>query len=627
MPTVENTAISKPRPVDLIPGYRLDKLVGKGGMGEVYRATQLSLNRSVAVKLLSAELAKDPNFVARFEKEAAALAQLSHPSIVSIVEKGKTGSTARVPPTYFLVMEFVDGPSLREVMRQPSLSPEGAAKITLDICRAIDYAHGRGVIHRDLKPENILFDDQAGHIAKVSDFGLAAFVDDPSRKFNVTETHVSMGTLTYMAPEQRVDAKSADHRADIYSLGVILYELLVGEVPVGNYDPPSTKKPGLDRRFDAIVDRCLKPLPVDRYPRVADLLTDLEPLVPLSFSHASLPSSNVERALYAARRILRQTARVASLFLVVSAALVLTVSYLRSKNVLRALPNQALAEKALAFQNALALPGRSETHPEGRKISMGSGPDKLTFNAFGRPAQLRESTVVFPSPPRNLPAAYVAPALELDGDGLKTRALVRATPPESGFFGWFKSLFTSGAVQPRAALMWLGPAGEYVALVAPADGTPLQLEWAMGERRGTMLGPVLPGGTALHVTLRIDTDGELRATYGKGQDERPIGEKLYLGRSWQRLFGDKMPRPALGCLEGSCELSELSVETSRSQGIEVTAAETQQANAEAKSPTKIAKGTSSTTTTSASAKRPLVTSTRKSPPTPTKSSTPIRRRR
>src|SRR5262249_24950955 len=160
-------AVSRAREPDSVPGYRLDHMVGKGGMGEVYQAVQLSLNRKVALKLLSQELAKDSAFVARFEKEGAALAALSHPNIASIVDKGKNDTT------YFIVMEFVDGPSLREVMRSPLYTSAQALHMFAQICRANDYAHQRGIIHRDLKPENILFDEQAGGIAKVTDFGLA----------------------------------------------------------------------------------------------------------------------------------------------------------------------------------------------------------------------------------------------------------------------------------------------------------------------------------------------------------------------------------------------------------------------------------------------------------------------
>ncbi|MBN1204297.1 MAG: serine/threonine protein kinase, partial [Myxococcaceae bacterium] len=150
MSSLDTTAISR-RPTDseTINGYRLESLVGMGGMGEVHKATQLSLGRTVAVKLLNPELAKDAAFVARFQKEAAALAALSHPNIVSIVDKGQTDST------YYLVMEFVEGPSLREQVRSPLLTPKDALRMMMEICRAVSYAHEKGIIHRDLKPENI----------------------------------------------------------------------------------------------------------------------------------------------------------------------------------------------------------------------------------------------------------------------------------------------------------------------------------------------------------------------------------------------------------------------------------------------------------------------------------------
>src|SRR3954470_7164802 len=368
MATVESTAISRPRPPDLIPGYRLEKLVGKGGMGEVYKGIQLSLGRTVAVKLLAAELVHDKSFVTRFEKEAAALAALSHPHVVSIVDKGKHKDT------YFLVMEFVDGPSLREMMRSPLLDTTSALRIGIDICRAIEYAHGRGIIHRDLKPENILFDEQAGGIPKVSDFGLAAFsqADQAPSKFNVTETHVSMGTLSYMAPEQRVDAKSADHRADIYSLGVILYELAVGEVPVGNYDPPSHKKSGVDKRLDGIVARCLKPDPADRYKSVTELILDMEPLVPISFSQRPRKLSPVERAKAAVDRAVKRVVRIVAIALVAAAALVLGAAVLRSGGERGAQVSNGEALVAeMSDKKALTVLGRISDEKDLKTVSVG----------------------------------------------------------------------------------------------------------------------------------------------------------------------------------------------------------------------------------------------------------------
>ncbi|HZN93089.1 MAG TPA: serine/threonine-protein kinase, partial [Myxococcales bacterium] len=229
----------------LIPGFELLEVLGRGGMGEVWKARQASLGRTVAIKLLPPKLAQDPEFVARFEKEATALASLSHPNIIQIIDRGMAGEH------YYFVMELVEGRSLREIMQAARLSTSDALKIVAQICRAIDFAHEKHIIHRDLKPENILVDAR-GHV-KVADFGLAGFRGADSEKQHLTATAVAMGTINYMAPEQRRDAKSVDGRADLYSMGVILYELLTGELPLGRFKLPSEKLSGLDLRVDEIV--------------------------------------------------------------------------------------------------------------------------------------------------------------------------------------------------------------------------------------------------------------------------------------------------------------------------------------------------------------------------------------
>jgi serine/threonine-protein kinase len=259
-----------PNPPPSLPGYELLELIGKGGMGEVWRARQLSLGRMVAVKLLPPRLAKDPEFVARFDKEATALASLSHPNITQIIDRGAFGDH------YFFVMELVSGKSLREIMSQGRPVPAEALKISVQICKAIDHAHEHGVIHRDLKPENILLDD-LGHV-KVVDFGLAG-MKGVKQDLQLTATAVAMGTVNYMAPEQRRDAKSVDGRADIYSLGVILYELLTGELPIGRFKLPSQRIRGLDPRLDEIVAQTLE-TDAEARPKQAGLIAkSLEPLL------------------------------------------------------------------------------------------------------------------------------------------------------------------------------------------------------------------------------------------------------------------------------------------------------------------------------------------------------------
>lgn len=267
---LEGTFVSSHGGGVAIPGYELKELLGRGGMGEVWTAWQRSLGRVVAIKFLPPRLAKAPEFVARFEKEATALASLSHPNVIQIIDRGVAGDCG------YFVMELVQGQSLRELMNGRRLGVQEALRLVLQICRAIDYAHEQRIIHRDLKPENILVDER-GHV-KVADFGLATFRGGESR-LDLTATQVAMGTLNYMAPEQRRDARSVDGRADLYSLGVIFYEMLTGELPLGRFKLPSERDPSLEPRLDAIVARALEAEPAARYQRAGELAAALEELV------------------------------------------------------------------------------------------------------------------------------------------------------------------------------------------------------------------------------------------------------------------------------------------------------------------------------------------------------------
>jgi serine/threonine-protein kinase len=237
-------------------------------MGEVWKARQVSLDRTVALKILSAEHATDPEFVIRFEKEATALAALSHPNIVQIIDRGAVPQSG----VFFFAMELVEGKNLRDVLAEEP-PPSRSLRLVAQICRAIEYAHGKGVIHRDLKPENILLDEKGN--TRVVDFGLAGLRSE-SQRMDVTRTATAMGTLNYMAPEQRRDAKSVDERADLYSIGVILYELLTGEPPLGRFKLPSERRDGLDTRVDKIIAKSLEPDPAARYPDAAAMLLEVE---------------------------------------------------------------------------------------------------------------------------------------------------------------------------------------------------------------------------------------------------------------------------------------------------------------------------------------------------------------
>jgi len=266
-------------------GMELLEVIGQGGMGVVYKARQIELDRLVALKILPPRLAADPEFPRRFTREAQALASLDHSNIVRIHDVGREGEL------YFIVMEYVDGMNLRDMLVQKKLSPEQALRVVPQLCDALEYAHSRGVIHRDIKPENILL-SRSG-VAKIADFGLAKIVKDERAETSITQTNVVMGTADYMAPEQRDKTKAADHRADIYSLGVVFYELLTGELPVGRFDPPSQRKQ-VDQRLDDVVLKALEKDPERRYQRAShlgrdvDRITSSTPATPLECSIVDL---------------------------------------------------------------------------------------------------------------------------------------------------------------------------------------------------------------------------------------------------------------------------------------------------------------------------------------------------
>jgi predicted Ser/Thr protein kinase len=250
----------------LFPHLEILELLGRGGMGAVYKARQRNLDRIVALKVIPPEAAKDPAFAERFNREARALARLNHPSIVTVYDFGQVGEL------HYLLMEYVDGVNLRQTLRAGRLAPREALAIVPPVCDALQYAHDQGVVHRDIKPENVLL-DRLGRV-KIADFGLAKLLGKGPDDFTLTRTQQVMGTPRYMAPEQIERPSSVDHRADIYSLGVVLYEMLTGELPMGRFEPPSHKV-AVDVRIDEVVLRSLEKDPQRRYQRASEVKTEL----------------------------------------------------------------------------------------------------------------------------------------------------------------------------------------------------------------------------------------------------------------------------------------------------------------------------------------------------------------
>jgi serine/threonine-protein kinase len=264
--------------------YELGELLGRGGMAEVHLGRDVRLGREVAIKILRADLARDPTFQVRFRREAQAAAALNHPAIVAVYDTGEDpdGTSG---PTPFIVMELVEGRTLREVLRtEGRLHPQRAMEITADVCAALDFSHRNGIVHRDVKPGNVMI-TRAGAV-KVMDFGIARAVTDSAA--TVTATAQVIGTAQYLSPEQ-ARGENVDARSDVYSAGCMLYELLAGSPPFTgdspvavayqhvreNAAPPSSINPDVPPVLDQIVLKAMAKNPLNRYQSAADMRADL----------------------------------------------------------------------------------------------------------------------------------------------------------------------------------------------------------------------------------------------------------------------------------------------------------------------------------------------------------------
>ena len=248
--------------------YAVEAFIGRGGMGAVYRGTQVQLERAVAIKIMRRDQDGDAEFEDRFKREALALARLNHPGIVSVIDFGEAS-----PEYLFLVMEFVDGTDLMEIIRSREVTQAMALELLPQICDALQFAHDQGIVHRDVKPSNILL-TRAGRI-KIADFGLAKHLDGQH-----TAAHTRLGTPDYAAPEQMEPGAEVDHRADIYALGVMIYQMLTGQLPRGSWRPPS-ERADVASDWDRVVSRAMRPDPHERYHTATEVKTDISRITPL----------------------------------------------------------------------------------------------------------------------------------------------------------------------------------------------------------------------------------------------------------------------------------------------------------------------------------------------------------
>ncbi|MGZ4523543.1 MAG: Stk1 family PASTA domain-containing Ser/Thr kinase, partial [Mycobacteriaceae bacterium] len=270
-------------PSKLSDRYELGETLGFGGMSEVHLGRDLRLDRDVAVKILRADLARDPSFYLRFRREAQNAASLNHPAIVAVYDTGEADTDEG--PLPYIVMEYVDGETLRDIVRaEGPFSPRRAMEVMGDVCAALDFSHRNGIIHRDVKPANIMI-NRAGSV-KVMDFGIARAIADGAS--TMTQTAAVIGTAQYLSPEQ-ARGEQVDARSDVYAAGCVLFELLTGEPPFTGDSPvavayqhvredprpPSTVYSEVPATLDSIVLKAMSKNPANRYQSAGDMRTDL----------------------------------------------------------------------------------------------------------------------------------------------------------------------------------------------------------------------------------------------------------------------------------------------------------------------------------------------------------------
>lgn len=270
-------------PRNLSSRYELGEILGFGGMSEVHLGRDLRLSRDVAIKVLRADLARDPTFYLRFRREAQNAAALNHPAIVAVYDTGEAETDAG--PLPYIVMEYVDGDTLRDIIRtEGPLQPRRAMEVIADVCAALDFSHRNGIVHRDMKPANIMI-NRAGAV-KVMDFGIARAISDSSSP--MTQTAAVIGTAQYLSPEQ-ARGEQVDARSDVYSLGCVLYEVLTGEPPFKGDSPvavayqhvredpkqPSQVNPAVPPALDSVILKAMSKNPANRYQSAAEMRSDL----------------------------------------------------------------------------------------------------------------------------------------------------------------------------------------------------------------------------------------------------------------------------------------------------------------------------------------------------------------
>ncbi len=278
--------------MEAIGNYEIQGIIGQGGMCTVYRGRQVSLDRPVAIKVLSDKLIENDEVRTRFERESLIIARLHHPNIIHVIDRGITESDK----PYF-VMEFIEGTTLADVIKESTVSLNQRLEMIIQVCKALSYAHRNNVIHRDIKPANILIDDENN--IHMLDFGIAKFFNDNAPTGDFTRADMVMGTLAYMSPEHRDGMDEVTAASDIYSLGVVMYELFTGIKPMGNFSAPMNLNEEITQDLEDVILSCLKQNPAERLSSVDEIKDTFLSLL----QGAHLGTSQRERARRGLARI------------------------------------------------------------------------------------------------------------------------------------------------------------------------------------------------------------------------------------------------------------------------------------------------------------------------------------
>lgn len=379
--------------------------LGRGGMAIVYQGVQPSLNRPVAIKVLPEQFAAQPELLARFEREGTIIAQLNHPNIVQVIDRGRQGSTL------YIVMEYIDGGGLDTRLAGGPLPWRDVLDWSVQICDALDYAHSVGVVHRDLKPSNILIEMRSRR-AKITDFGIAQLETNTAGLATLTMENTSIGTLNYMSPEQRLDAHRVDHRTDIFAFGVILYQMLTGKLPIGHFKLPSFLRPDVPMGLDAVVTRCLAEAPDERYQSAAEIRDDLLRFTGRDTGTATHTASLAPAGCARSRRWLWCALAVGVLCLVSVAAVAVVVARRQ-----QATAASSLASSAVPRAEPPGAPA-SPVFPEPAAAAPSSPPAAAAASvATPSPPVAAAVTVAPPSPP-------ATPVSALETDLARARGLI-----------------------------------------------------------------------------------------------------------------------------------------------------------------------------------------------------------